>query len=461
MNQSPSFDRQPVLYPGAPANSLAAKAPDVDNGKGTINPDRYYRRDIWQNEWDRIWTRTWHIAGPVGDLKEPGDFFTYDFMHEHFLIVMQEDRGIKAFYNVCPHRGNRLVYPEQGSHRAFGCIYHGWKFALDGKRLSIKDAPSFEGYDTSNSACLSGLRCEVHAGLVWINMDDNARPVKEALGLPDGFLEMYQIGEMVTVSRQVQEGAGNWKLALENIIEGYHFDVVHPQLPDLVNELSIQYDLHRNGASTWFVPIGEPSSRLQQQTINETLKSFLRNAGIDPSTFKGSVKDVRPAVQKVKRAYAVSAGFDVSNYIDGQFTDTWAASIFPATQIALHFEAVMIAQVIPHETDPERFYMAATVLYRPGSTSGSELPPYMGEPGVNLAPEARPATKYYRIEDGYHMGPVVNQDVDLIAKTLIGVKSRGYKAPVWGEQEQRVRHFHKEYDRYMEGALGPQPNGTT
>lgn len=451
MNESLDFQRQTVLYPDAPAGSLAAKVPDVDNGTGTINPDRYYRRDIWDKEWTRIWTRTWHLAGPLGDLKSPGDFFTYDFMHEHFLIVMQPDRSVKAFYNVCPHRANRLVYPEHGSQPAFSCIYHGWKFALDGKRISIKDAPSFEGFDTSHSACLSGLRCEVYAGLVWINMDDNARPVRESLGLPEGFLDVYRIDEMITVSRQVQEGEGNWKLALENIIEGYHFDVVHPQLPEVMNELAIQYDLHENGASTWFVPIGEPSFRVDQDRINGPLEGFLRNAGIEPSTFEGSARGVRSAVQRRKREYAVAAGFDVSGFVDGQFTDSWAATIFPATQIAMHFEAVMLAQIIPHETDPERYFMANTVLYRPGSTFGQDLPPYMGEPGINLAPETRPSTKHYLIEDGYHMGPVVNQDVDIIAKTLIGVKSRGYKAPVWGEQEQRIRHFHREYDRYING----------
>lgn len=447
------INRQTTLYPHAPADSLAAKRPDVDNSGVLITGERYYRRDIFEQEWDRIWTRTWHLAGPLCDLKQPGDFFTYDFMHESFLITMQADRSVKAFYNVCPHRGNRLVYTEHGSMEAFTCLYHAWVFANDGRRLAIKDPESFEGVDTSRAACLSAVRCEVHAGLVWISMNDAAPPVKEALGLPEGLLESYRLDEMVTVSRQVQEVTGNWKLALENVIEGYHFDVVHEpfRMPEFVNPLAIQYDLHRNGASSWFAPFGQPTFKSDQTALNESLKGFLRNAGVDPETFEGTAQDVRPTVQKLKRDHAVRAGFDVSGFIDEQFTDAWGVNAFPNTLLAMNFEVVLLQRLQPHPKDPERYFMTPIVLYRPGSVSGTGLPPYLSVPGMDLDPKSIPATRRYMIEDGFQLGPLIEQDVDIIEKTMLGVKSRGFKGPVWGEQEQRLRHFHAEYDRYMNG----------
>jgi len=445
--------RTTVLYPNALPGSLAAKRPHVDNGDGTISGERYYRQDIFEAEWDRIWTRTWHLAGPLCDLKAPGDFFTYDFMHESFLVVMQPDRSVRAFYNVCPHRGNRLVYADNGSLPEFSCIYHGWKFATDGDRRSIKDPESFEGIDTSRGACLSKVACEVHAGLVWINMDGDAGPVKEALGLPDGLLESYRLDEMVTVSRQVQEVIGNWKLALENVTEAYHFDVVHEpfRLPDFSNPMAAQIDLHPNGASSWFIPFGQPSSKIDQEEINEALRGFLKVSGIDPDRFEGSAQDVRPAVQRLKRDHAVKAGFDVSGFIDGQFTDTWGVSMFPATLIAMNFEVVLLQRLQPHPRDPERYFMTPIVLYRPGSVSGTGLPPFLSVPGMDLDPKSIPPTRRYSLQDGFQLGPLIQEDVDIIEKTLLGVKSRGYKGPIWGEQEQRLRHFHKEYDRYMEG----------
>lgn len=446
--------KQPtVLYPDAPVGSLAAKRPAVDNSGVTITGDRYYRKDIFEQEWERIWTRTWHLAGPLCDLKKPGDFFTYEFMHESFLITMQADRSVKAFYNVCPHRGNRLVYTEHGSMDVFSCLYHAWTFANDGRRLTIKDPESFAGVDTSRAACLNAVRCEVHAGLVWINMDDGARPVKEALGLPEGLLESYRLEEMVTVSRQVQEVTGNWKLALENVIEGYHFDVVHEpfRMPEFVNPLGIQYDLHANGASSWFAPFGQPTAKGDPHALNESLQGFLRNAGIDPDRFEGTAQDVRPAVQKRKRDHAVRAGFDVSGFIEEQFTDAWGVSAFPATLLAMNFEVVLLQRLQPHPKDPERYFMTPIVLYRPGSVSGTGLPPYLSVPGMDLDPKSIPATRRYMIEDGFKLGPLIEQDVDIIEKTMLGVKSRGFKGPLWGEQEQRLRHFHAEYDRYMSG----------
>lgn len=447
--------RRPVLYPHAPQGSLAAKRPDADNSHVSITGDRYYRQDIFDEEWERIWTRIWHLAGPVCDLRQPGDFFTYDFMHESFLVVMQEDRSVKGFYNVCPHRGNRLVYEEHGSVASFACLYHAWTFDKDGRRLSIKDPEAFAGIDTSRAACLTPLRCEVHAGLVWVNMDGDAPPVREALGLPEGLVETYRLDEMVTVSRQVQEVAGNWKLAFENVVEGYHFDVVHHpgiRMPDFINPLGIQYDLHTNGASSWFAPFGEPSPKGNQIEVNEALKGFLRNAGIDPETFAGTALDVRPAVQKAKREHAIKAGFDVSGFIDEQFTDAWGVSAFPNSLLAMNFEVVLIQRFQPHSTDPQRYFMTPIVLYRPGSVMGSGLPPYLSVPGMDLNPTSVPKTIRYSLEDGFNLGPLIQQDVDIIERTMLGVRSRGFKGPVWGEQEQRLAHFHAEYDRYMSGA---------
>jgi hypothetical protein len=197
------------------------------------------------------------------------------------------------------------------------------------------------------------------------------------------------------------------------------------------------------------VPFGQPSFKIDQEALNDSLRGYLQVSGIDPETFKGTAQDVRPAVQRLKREHAVKAGFDVSGFIDEQFTDTWGVSMFPATLIAMNFEVVLLQRLQPHPTDPERYYMTPIVLYRPGSVSGRGLPPFLTVPGLDLNPKSIPDTKHYSLQDGFHLGPLIAEDVNIIAKTLLGVKSRGYKGPIWGEQEQRLRHFHKEYDRYM------------
>ena len=94
-------------------------------------------------EWDRLWTRAWLIAGVVSDVQEPGDYFTFDLGRENILVTRTESGDIKAFYNVCQHRGNRLVMNDIGSVPRFICSFHSWQYALDGNLEQITDEDTF------------------------------------------------------------------------------------------------------------------------------------------------------------------------------------------------------------------------------------------------------------------------------------------------------------------------------
>src|SRR5580692_6262805 len=97
-----------------------------------ITGDRYWSREFMQREWDCMWTRVWHIGARLAEIPQPGDYAVHDFRHESVLLVRQEDGGVRAFYNVCQHRGNKLVWNEGGSVARFTCAYHGWRYRLDG-----------------------------------------------------------------------------------------------------------------------------------------------------------------------------------------------------------------------------------------------------------------------------------------------------------------------------------------
>ena len=81
----------------------------------------------------------WLLAGVVSDVPEAGDYFTFEIGAEQILLVRQADKSIKAFYNVCPHRGNRLALNDRGSVEQFTCAFHGWQYRLDGKLKCITD----------------------------------------------------------------------------------------------------------------------------------------------------------------------------------------------------------------------------------------------------------------------------------------------------------------------------------
>ncbi|MGH7107887.1 MAG: aromatic ring-hydroxylating oxygenase subunit alpha, partial [Acetobacteraceae bacterium] len=117
---------------GAPRDSLEAKQPPVDDGLDVPDPARYYSREFLELEWQRLWPRAWLLAGVVSDIPEDGDYFVFGLGREEFIVVRQADGGIKAFYNVCPHRGNRVCLNERGSVPRFTCSFHGWQFGCGG-----------------------------------------------------------------------------------------------------------------------------------------------------------------------------------------------------------------------------------------------------------------------------------------------------------------------------------------
>ena len=121
------------IDPHAGPDSLEAKQPYVDNGTGRVPNEPYFERDWMDKEWDRLWTRVWLIAAVESDLPEPGDYSVYRLRHENIVVVRQDDGDVRAFYNVCAHRGNRLVRAlwvlAQGEAVAPGClhVHHPWR----------------------------------------------------------------------------------------------------------------------------------------------------------------------------------------------------------------------------------------------------------------------------------------------------------------------------------------------
>ena len=156
-----------VVNPQAPADSLEAKQPYIDNGTGTRGKDCYFSREAMQQEWERLWPRAWLIAGVSSDAPAVGDYFLFDIGSEA-IIVARTEAGLKAHYNVCPHRGSRLVRAERGSRARFICPFHSWKFDLEGKLLAVTDRETFREEVICHEPGLTSLACEEHAGIVFV-----------------------------------------------------------------------------------------------------------------------------------------------------------------------------------------------------------------------------------------------------------------------------------------------------
>lgn len=427
-------------------------APPIDNGAGRVDPARYHDPAYARVEWDRVFARSWLLAGASSDIPEAGDFLKFDIGPESFVVVRGEDRVARAHYNVCPHRGSQLVASDFGSVDRFTCPFHSWRFGLDGRCQSVTDADSFDPRVLAHGTHLSGVRCEEAAGLVFIAMDPAIQPLRDFLGPILAQLELYRIGEMRAIQHRQSDWASNWKCAVDAFAEIYHLHAVHPQTQGLMDDRT-QIDLWPGGLSRQFVPFAQPSPRYpDQHSVNPGIQMMLRDAGIDPAAYVGDAQETRGAVQAAKRRRSEALGLGYERFSDSQLSDSVVYSVFPNVQIGCHPEAVFLHRFLPHAGDPDRFTYDTCILYRHVDAPGYAPPAWMGlGADVDVTGRFRPEITRTGLGEPPGLGEVLDQDSDLLPVVQKGMHSRGFRGPLWSRQEDRLRHFHAEIDRMMAG----------
>ena len=428
-------------------------APYVDNGSARPDPARYTDPDVAAAEWERVFTKTWLLAGPFSDVREPGDWMRFEIGVESFIIVRKEDGGLAAHYNVCPHRGSRLVLDDVGSQNSFTCPFHSWKFGLDGHNIAVTDPETFRPEVLCHGVDLSSVRVEEAAGLVFISMTDDVPPLEDYLGTILPMLETYEMDQMYVVQHRRSDWAANWKGGIDAFYESYHLHAIHPQTMGMLDDRT-HIDLYENGMSRQFVPFGQPNSHLpDQHGINPGIATMLEDAGIDAQSFPGTALESRAAIAKAKRDRATRLGLDYDRFSDAQLTDATIFGVFPNAQIGCHPEAVFLHRFKPHADDPNQFTYDTTILYRHVDVPGYGAPLWMGlGDEVDLSGETRPDVVHTALGVSPGMGEVLDQDSDLLPTVQAGARSRGFRGPLWGEQEARLRHFHVHLDQWMDRA---------
>lgn len=425
-------------------------APPIDNGTARPDPSRYTAPEFFVAEWDKVFARSWLLAAPSSDLAEPGDWVKFDIGPESFIVVRQADGSVAAHYNVCPHRGSRLVTGEMGSQDSFSCPFHSWRFGLDGRNQQVTDAETFRAEVLCHGTDLSSVRAAEAAGLVFINMDDQAPALEDYLAPILPMLEGYRMDLMHVVQHRRSDWAANWKGGVDAFYESYHLHAIHPQTMSVIDDRT-HIDLWPGGLSRQFVPMAQPNSHYPDQVgINPGIAALLADAGVDPASFDGTAMDSRAAVAQAKRTRAAAIGLDYSHFSDAQLTDATIFGIFPNMQIGCHPEAVFLHRFKPHASDPGQFTYDTMILYRHVDAPGYGAPGWMGlGADVDLTGATRPEPVHTGLGEPPGMGEVLDQDSDLLPTVQAGARSRGFKGPLWCEQEARLRHFHVEIDRQL------------
>ncbi len=210
----------------------------------------YYAPEIYARELGHIWGEMWVCVERVEALPNAGDFLTTTVGDENLLLLRGRDERLRAFYNVCRHRGAQVCTAASGNTNALTCAYHAWSYGLDGR---LQGAPNIAGFGTfpRDEFGLIPVALEEWQGLIWVNLANDPPPLREQLD-PSiverfGGLEpfaRYDMGALRLGKRLTYEVAANWKLVVENFMECYHCAPMHPELcellPGFYNSMSYQ-----------------------------------------------------------------------------------------------------------------------------------------------------------------------------------------------------------------------------
>ncbi len=200
------------------------------NGTMPILPiEAYTSQDWFDREQKCIFSQTWAFAGLTEDVSEPGQYVAVQAGLNNIFVVMGQDGQLRAFHNICRHRGTQLLRAVGNTKKVITCPYHDWTYDLEGCLLSVPDRKNqFPDLDMA-SLGLKKASAASWRGMLWVHPDENARPVEEWFGEVEPYLGPHRVEQLVEYERGRTEYdiAANWKIVVENYIDGYHLAHLH------------------------------------------------------------------------------------------------------------------------------------------------------------------------------------------------------------------------------------------
>lgn len=410
-----------------------APRPDI------VDVERFHSPEIFAAEMVKLWGKVWQIGCMASEIPNPGDYYEYVVGDWSFLIVRASAGELKAYHNVCHHRG-RKVKTGTGNAGSLMCIYHGWTWNLEGQITDIPERDSFCPF-ADDEVKLTEVSVAQFHDFVFINPDPEAAPLEDFLGGMGKIIDDYQYNRMYRWHNTTTKLRGNWKNVVDAFTENYHARTTHPESTPFVNYYDPPVRLvddHSLNVS----PFGVPDQLTWNTTpdFEEALDSMewaLQAFGEDTSMVDmlreqhlPADTDIRAVLEPVGRAGYEQMGMDVSRLSDSQIIDNWHLHVFPNALFNTYPFGYWLFRVRPSDSEYSEFDM----WYFHRVPDGAELPPPVGNT--------------YIPEFG-DCGGVMNQDFSNIPHQQTGQKSPAFKGCRLSSIEARCRHMHDIIDRYM------------
>src|SRR3954451_2607998 len=211
----------------------------------TLPGSVYTDPGVFAREQERIFEAMWFAVARGAELGSPGQFVTKQVGRENVIIVRGRDGALRAFLNVCRHRGARLCQEESGQvRRTIQCMYHAWTYGLDGALVAAPNLTKMQDIDRSEFG-LVNVSLREWLGYAWVCLADDPPSFEQTVmaaateRLRDpAAIDSWQLDTLAVGRRIRYDVAANWKLIVENFMECYHCATIHPELTRMLPEFA-------------------------------------------------------------------------------------------------------------------------------------------------------------------------------------------------------------------------------
>jgi phenylpropionate dioxygenase-like ring-hydroxylating dioxygenase large terminal subunit len=414
-------------------------------GSLPLSPERYTSAEFFQRELKHMWPNVWQFAARAEELPDAGDTVLYENAGRSYILVRQADGSIRAFHNVCLHRGRKLR-TSNGHVQELRCPYHAFTWKLDGSIQQVPCRWDFAHLSDSDLQ-LPEAQLDQWAGYVFIKENDGSETLAEYLGVLPEHFQRWEHERRYTTQWAGKVVKANWKAVAEAFMEAFHVIATHPQIMPFTGDVNSKYNLYGDHANLAITPFGDTSPHLHDKrlTQQEVIDSYLKyNGRVVPQGQSITVPEGKTARETMggynRERFAKAAGRDLDHASDAELQDALTYNVFPNFSPWGGFSPAVIYRWRPWP-DQNHTLMEVRVLdYVPADMAHPRSVP------MTMLTEDQNWASALGV-----LGSILDQDMGNLPHVQTGMQaSKNGKLQLANYQESRIRHFHQTLDKYLE-----------
>jgi len=433
---------------GGPIKDVLALQSNPPQSRADIPFSQYTSQDFFNQEMEKMWRKVWQYVCREDQVAETGDYLVYD-IGRHSIVVVRTDEGLKAYHNSCLHRGTKLKPSNTSGWSAnLQCPYHGWTWSLEGTLGEVPCAWEFPHLDYEANR-LPEVQVDAWNGLVFINLDKQAQPLLDYLGvLPEHFKD-WPWTDWYLFMHLEKELACNWKTAQEAFMEAYHTPLVHPELTQVVGDWNMQHDVFDDHVTRDLcaLAVASPAAKKKISEQERIDRVLLGGRSVDGKTVQlEEGQTARNAMAKqVRKGLETQYGMDTSTFSDAEMIDSIKYNLFPNIFLYTGMAMRSIHRVKPIANDPNRCTFEVMMM-RPVPKGGVRPDPAQ----MVRIPEE---TNYVDVPElaAFPLSQITfDQDTGNLRAQHEGMLASEKGAETLSiYQESRIRAFHDTLEKYL------------